>query len=247
MRRRGMSASYRLAVVLVKPLLTAFTRRSWHGAEHLPTDRGYIVCSNHLSYADPFTLAHFLYDHGALPRFLGKEAVFRIPVAGRILCGAGQIPVYRESGNAALAFSAAVEAVRSGECVPMYPEGSLTRDPDLWPMRGKTGAARVALTTGCPVIPVAQWGPQDVLAPYGKRVRVIPPRRVHVEAGPPVDLSRFAGKDLDKVTLAGATDAILHDIIGMLERIRGESAPALRWDPRDHGQSTTGNFKRRPV
>jgi len=246
-RRRGMSASYRIAVVLVKPLLTVFTRRHWVGAEHLPADRGYLVCSNHLSYADPFTLAHFLYDHGALPRFLGKEAVFRIPLAGRILRGAGQIPVYRESGDAALAFRAAVEAVRAGECVPMYPEGSLTRDPDLWPMRGKTGAARVALTTGCPVIPVAQWGPQDVLAPYGKRVHALPPRRVYVEAGPPVDLSRFAGRDLDKGTLAGATDAILDDIIGMLERVRGEQAPASRWDPRDHGQSTTGNFKQRPA
>lgn len=124
MRRRGMSPSYRFAVHLVRPLLQVVTRRDWRGAEHLPPGQGYIVCSNHLSYADPFTLAHFLVDNGALPRFMGKEAVFRIPVAGRILRGAGQIPVYRESGDATLAFAAAVAAVRSGECVPVYPEGS---------------------------------------------------------------------------------------------------------------------------
>ena len=243
MRRRGMSPSYRLAVFGVKPVLTLVTRRDWRGAEHLPRSTGYIVCSNHLSYADPFTLAHFLYDHGALPRFLGKEAVLRVPVAGRILRGAGQIPVYRESGDASLAFSAAVDAVRAGECVPMYPEGSLTRDPDLWPMRGKTGAARVALTTRCPVIPVAQWGPQDVLAPYGKRLHLLPPRRLRVEAGPPVDLSRFEGKELDKSTLLAATDAILDDITRILERLRGQKAPPARWDPRDHGQPPTGNYK----
>lgn len=247
MRRRGMSPSYRLAVWLVKPVLTVATRRDWRGAEHLPADRGFIVCSNHLSYADPFTLAHFLYDHGVLPRYLGKEAVFRIPVAGRILRGAGQIPVYRESGDAAQAFAAAVAAVRSGECVPLYPEGSLTRDPDLWPMRGKTGAARVALTTGCPVVPVAQWGPQDVLAPYGKAPHLFPPRSVVVQAGPPVDLARFADRELDRATLQAATEAILDAVTGMLEQLRGERARAKRWDPEAHGQPTTGNYKRRPA
>ena len=63
----------------------------------------------------------------------------------------------------------AIAAIESGEAVVVYPEGTLTRDPALWPMTGKTGAARIALATGCPVIPMAQWGAQRVLAPYGKR------------------------------------------------------------------------------
>ena len=53
--------------------------------------------------------------------------------------------------------------MRDGECVVVYPEGTLTRDPDLWPMTGKSGAARIALETGCPVIPVGQWGAQELL------------------------------------------------------------------------------------
>ena len=57
-------------------------------------------------------------------------------------------------------YDAAVAAVRKGECVVVYPEGTLTRDPAQWPMTGKSGAARIALETGCPVIPVGQWGPQ---------------------------------------------------------------------------------------
>ena len=67
----------------------------------------------------------------------------------------------RLSRNAVGAYDAAVQAVREGECVVVYPEGTLTRDPDLGRCTGKSGAARIALETGCPVIPVGQWGAQD--------------------------------------------------------------------------------------
>lgn len=243
MRRRGMSASYRFAVGVLRPVLQVITRRDWQGAEHLPRDRGFVVCPNHISYADPLTVGHYLYDNGALPRFLGKEAVFRLPLAGRIVAGAGQIPVYRESGDAAKAFSAAVEAVERGECVVIYPEGTLTRDPALWPMRGKTGAARVALQTRCPVIPVAQWGPQRILPPYDKRPHLLPPTPVSVHAGPPVDLARFADRPIDGALLRQVTDAILDDVTALLAPIRGEQPPQVRHDPRLHGQPVTGNPK----
>lgn len=241
----GMSASYRLAVGLVRPLLKVITRRDWHGAEHLPEAGGYVVCPNHVSHSDPFTLAHFLVDNGALPRFLAKDVLFRLPVAGRIVQGAGQIPVYRESEDSLRAFSAAVSAVESGECVVIYPEGTLTRDPGLWPMRGKTGAARVALETGCPVIPVAQWGPQNVLPPYARRPHLLPGTAVSVRAGPPVDLARFADRPVDGRLLLQATNAILDDVTALLAEIRGEQPPEERWDPRLHGQPTTGNPKGR--
>lgn len=244
-RRRDLSPSYRFAVGLIRPLMRLITRRSWDGAQHLPSATGYVVCPNHISYADPFTSAHFLYDNGALPRFLGKEAVFRVPVIGRILRGAGQIPVYRESGDAARAFSAAVDAVRRGECVVIYPEGTLTRDPELWPMRGKTGAARVALETGCPVIPLAQWGPERILPPYGKVPHLLPPTSVTVRVGPPVDLGRFAGRPVDSALLQQATDAILDDVAALLSEIRGAAPPQVRWNPKMHGQPTTGNPKGR--
>jgi 1-acyl-sn-glycerol-3-phosphate acyltransferase len=242
-RRQG--ASYRFAVVLVKPVMLACTRRDWRGGEQLPADRGFVAVTNHISYVDPFTFAHFLHDHGCPPRFLAKEAVFRIPGIGRILAGAGQIPVYRETSDAGKALAAAVRAVERGECVGIYPESTLTRDPDLWPMVGKTGAARVALMTGCPVVPVAQWGAQEILAPYGKRPHLLPPRTSHVSAGPPVDLSAFAGRPLDIPTLRAATEVIMSAITVLLEDIRGEKAPARRWDPRDHEQPRIGNPSRR--
>ncbi|MFZ5871711.1 MAG: lysophospholipid acyltransferase family protein [Actinomycetota bacterium] len=245
MGRRKAGAAFHFAVVLLRPLLMAAMRRDWRGAEHLPAEGGFVVVSNHLSHIDPFTLAHFLWDHGYPVRYLAKEAVFRIPVAGAIVRGAGQIPVYRESGDATRAFSAAVAAVRAGECVGIYPDATLTRDPDLWPMVGKTGAARVALTTGCPVIPVAQWGPQDILAPYATRPHLLPRRTVHVWAGPPVDLSPWQGQPLSPPVLREATDAITARLVAMLETMRGEKAPAARWDPRTHDLPRTGNPRRR--
>jgi 1-acyl-sn-glycerol-3-phosphate acyltransferase len=244
--RREAGGAFRFAVGLLRPPLTAFTRRDWRGAENLPAEGGFVVVSNHLSHIDPFTLAHFLWDNGYPVRYLGKESVFRIPVAGRIVSGARQIPVYRETGDAARAFSAAVDAVRSGECVGIYPEATLTRDPDLWPMKGKTGAARVALTTGCPVIPVAQWGPQDILPPYARKPHLLPPKTVRVWAGTPVDLGAYAGKPLDAPTLRAATDTILDAVTAILETMRGEKAPGQRWDPRDHDLPRIGNPHRRP-
>ena len=220
------------------------TRRDWRGAEHLPATGGFVVSPNHISYADPLAFAHFLYDNGHPPYFLAKESVFRIPVIGRILRGADQIPVYRGTSQAVEAFRAAVAAVGEGKCVPIFPEGTLTRDPGLWPMTGRTGAARVALTTRCPVIPVAQWGPQDLLAPYGKRPHLFPRRTMHVWAGPAVDLSDLYAQPIDRATLQEATDRIVTAITGLLEQIRGEKAPVRRFDPRIAGVAQTGNPRR---
>jgi 1-acyl-sn-glycerol-3-phosphate acyltransferase len=244
-RKRQAGGAFRFAVSLLRPPLMAFTRRDWRGAENLPADGGFVVASNHVSHIDPLTLAHFLWDSGYPVQFLGKESVFRIPLAGRIIGAAGQIPVYRDTKDAGTAFSAAVAAVRKGACVGIYPEATLTRDPALWPMLGKTGAARVALTTGCPVIPVAQWGPQEILPPYAKRLHLFPRKTVHVWAGAPVDLSTFGGTSLDVQSLREATGAILADVTALLMTIRGEQAPEQRWDPGTGGLPHVGNPKRR--
>lgn len=216
------------------------TRRDWQGAEHIP-DGGAVVVTNHISHFDPLSFAHFLYDAGRLPRFLGKAGLFSVPFIGQIMRGAGQIPVYRESGDAAKAYSAAVDAVRRGELVVIYPEATLTRDPDMWPMVGKTGAARIALETGAPVIPVAHWGPQDVLPPYSKRPSLVPRRTMHLHAGPPIDLSDVAGRPINAALLSEVTERILAAITGLLEEIRGEQAPAVRFDPRQESLPRTGD------
>ena len=159
--------------------------------------------------------------------------------------GADQIPVYRETERAADAYRAAVAAVRAGKGVAIYPEGTLTRDPDLWPMRGKTGAARVALETRCPVIPVASWGAQEILAPYSKRLRLLPRKTVQVRAGRPVALEDLYDKPLTAEVLGEATTRIMASITAELEVLRGEKAPVVRFDPRAHGVTSIG--KPRPL
>jgi len=227
--------------MILRTFLMLVTRRDWRGVENLPSTGGFVVCPNHLSYVDPFTFAHFLYDNGHPPFFLGKSGVFEIPILGRLLLAAQQIPVQRGTSHAAEAFSAAVAAVQDGKCVPIFPEGTLTRDPQMWPMTSRTGAARVALTTRCPVIPVAQWGPQEIQRPYAKELHLFPRKTIRVDAGPPVDLSDLYDRPLDAVTLKEATARILDAITAQLETIRGEKAPATRFDSRTAGVAEIGN------
>lgn len=241
MRRRRIGPAYRLAVIVLKPVLLLSTRRTWRGADNLPATGGVITVANHVSYVDPFTFAHFVYEAGRLPRFLAKESVFRLPLLGRVVRGAKQIPVYRETRDASAAYVAAVQAVRAGECVSFFPEGTLTRDPHLWPMRGKTGAVRVALETGAPLVPVAQWGAHEILAPYASRPRLFPRHDVQVTAGPPIDLRRWADRPITVPLLIEATDHVMDVLTGMLEEIRGERAPAVRHDPRTASGPRYGN------
>jgi 1-acyl-sn-glycerol-3-phosphate acyltransferase len=229
---RRSNRAYRNVARVVRPLLFAMTRPDWHGAEHLPTDRGFIAAANHMTNVDPLTFAHYLYDSGVAPRILAKSSLFTVPVVGPVLRVTGQIPVYRNSAQAGDSLRAAVEAIESGECVAVFPEGTLTRDPELWPMVGKTGVARLALTTRAPVIPIAQWGPQDLLGQYKKVLKPFPRKKVTVVAGPPVDLDDLYGRPLDSATLREATERVMAAITTLLEGVRGGHAPDVRFDVR---------------
>jgi 1-acyl-sn-glycerol-3-phosphate acyltransferase len=242
---RQLPKSYRGIATFLRGLLMVTTRRDWRGAEHFPSTGGFVVCPNHISHVDPFAFAHFLYDNGHPPFFLAKSQIFRIPVLGRLLTAAQQIPVQRGTNEAAKAFSAAVAAVHEGKCVPIFPEGTLTRDPQMWPMTARTGAARVALTTRCPVIPVAQWGPQEIQRPYAKALHLFPRKTMRMLAGPRVDLSDLYDRPQDADTLNEATARIMDAITRQLETLRGQTAPAVRFDSRTAGVAEIGNPKRR--
>lgn len=240
------SGAYRFARAVLLPPMAALTKRQWRGMEHLPKTGGVVVATNHLSHADPLTLAHFIDAAGRVPRFLAKSDLFEAPVIGSIVRGAGQIPVYRETADAVEALRMAVAAVRSGECVVVYPEGTLTRDPGLWPMVGKTGAARIGLMTGAPVVPVAQWGPQHLLAPYHRFPTLLPRHLVQVWAGSPVDLDDLRDRELTREVLHEATGRVMNAIVGMLEIMRGEKAPPTRFDPKAAQVPLTGDPRRQP-
>jgi 1-acyl-sn-glycerol-3-phosphate acyltransferase len=173
----------------------------------------------------------FVHLAGRYPVFWIKSSAFDVKLIGPFLRQLGQLPVRRGEADAALVIKQAEEAVEAGECVVIYPEGTATRDPDQWPMVAKTGVARLALATGAPVIPVAQWGAQVIL-PYGTtKPHLLPRRMVQMLAGPPVDLSDYLGKPLTRDVLRAATDAIMADITVLLGELRGQQPPATPFDP----------------
>jgi 1-acyl-sn-glycerol-3-phosphate acyltransferase len=229
--RREFPPAIRWIVRILRPLVMLATRRDWRGAEHLPAG-GFVLAVNHVSHTDPLLLGHFLVDHAIPPRFLAKASLFRVPVLGRLVRAAGQIPVERGSDTAVTALESAVQAVQQGDAVVIYPEGTITRDPELWPMTGRSGAARVSLMTGCPVIPMAQWGPQDILAPYAKRLHLFPRRTIFMRVGPPVDLDDLRAAELNSAVLDEASERILDAITTLLADIREQEPPAVRHDVR---------------
>jgi 1-acyl-sn-glycerol-3-phosphate acyltransferase len=219
-----------IVVGILRPLLFNLLKRDWKGQGNIPRTGGVVIAPNHLSESDPLVLAHFVYTAGRFPVYLAKDSVFKNKIVGHILRRTGQVPVYRDRADAGLALRDAEKGLRAGECLIFYPEGTCTRDPDLWPMTGKTGAARVALATGVPVIPVAHWGSHELLRYGTKKFRPFPRKTMHVVAGPPVDLSKYEGRPLDAETLTAATEDIMRTIADLLGELRGEKPPETLYD-----------------
>lgn len=233
MRRARVGPWMGFACLVLKPLLLLVTRRRWSGFEHVPPG-GVVLVSNHISYADPFTFADWvIFGLGRAPRFLVKSTLMQGKgLVGAVLRGARQIPVHRGTSEAALALDHAVAAVQAGECVCLYPEGTITRDPDIWPMVARTGAVRLALLSGAPVVPVAQWGAHRLVDSYRTgRIRLLPPAQSQVRAFPPVDLSAYRGRELTADLLRDATATVMAALTAGVAELRGESPPAGVFDP----------------
>lgn len=241
------SPAWRRGTELFLPtLFRVMMKRDWHGQEYIPRQGGVIIAPNHLSYADWAAVAFFVHQAGRYPTFMIKSPAFDVRLIGPFLRKLGQLPVHREQSGAALVLKEIKEAeqrLRDGECVIVYPEGTASRDPDLWPMVGKTGVARLALLTGAPVIPVAHWGAQVIL-PYGsKKPDLFPRHLVKLLAGPAVDLSAYRGRPMGREVLRGATAAVMADVTALLAQLRGEPAPAVPYDlaAARRGQDTAGS------
>lgn len=231
---RRYSASYRFIAGVVKPLLALMSRKDWQGTEHLDRNEGFIVAANHASNLDPITTAHVLYDNGAPPRIMAKVELFKVPVLGALLRSSGQIPVHRNTRSAADSLVDARKALASGECVLIFPEGTLTLDPDGWPMVARTGVARLALSSGAPVVPLAQWGATALLPPRSPFLRPFPRKTMQALVGPPVDLADLHGRT-DSEALTEATTRIMAAITAQLAQLRGQEPPAEPFDRRKAG------------
>lgn len=230
---------------LVVPVLGLIAKIRISGAEKLPREGAFVLAPNHYSEFDPLIVAAAVWRIGRAPRFMAKESLFRVPVLGWFLHRTGMIPVARTSSasSAKQTMKQSAELVEHGRGVIVYPEGTLTRDPDLWPMRGKSGAVRLALADGIPLIPMAQWGTQEIMGRYQKGLSLWPLRKpVRVLIGDPVDVSDLRGRAGEQAVLNEATTRLMNAITVLLEELRDEKAPAERWNPATHGQKEIGRL-----
>lgn len=243
MASNDRAVKWRFIAGIVLPLMSLISSIRVRGEDNLPKTGPFIVAPCHFSAIDPVIMGIAVWKSGRTPRFMAKASLFKVPVLGAALRWLGQIPVDREGGQRALGpMKAARTLAKEGNGVIIYPEGSLTRDPELWPMRGKTGAVRMALDGKIPLIPAAHWGTQILMPRYSGKIRFFPRTPITVLMGKPIDLSAFEGKPIDQKVLNQATLILMNAITDLQAQLRGEKAPEKRWDPVEHNQTTTGKF-----
>lgn len=229
-RKTHTPFAFRVLAGIVRPSMNVLMGKEWRGLEKFP-DTGFIAVANHVSEIDPLAVAHPIYRAGNTLHFMAKDSLFRIPLLGLALSSVDQIPVSRgDRSEVGRSLEVAAKVLDRGGAIVIYPEGTLTRDPDLWPMRAKTGAARLALRTGAPVIPVTHWGVQDFLAPYGKRPKLLPRQKYTLQVGDEVDFSDLRAQPMTRTVLAEATQRIEEALTAGVAQLRGESPPEQIWD-----------------
>jgi len=200
-------------------------RTRYEGKQYLPPTGGALVVSNHVSHLDPVISGLIVHRARRVPRFLAKESLWKTPVLGSALRGSGQIPVHRESADAQQSLRDGVAALNNGKVVVIYPEGTITKDPEGWPMHARTGVARLALGTDVPVIPTVHWGTREVYNGYTGKFRPLPRKPITVRFGPPIDMSAYRGRPIDAALLREVTDMLMTHVRDLLAEVRGEQAP----------------------
>jgi 1-acyl-sn-glycerol-3-phosphate acyltransferase len=219
---------YRAAeLALVSPFQLWFNWRL-EGLERVPSEGPAIIAGNHLSYLDPFAHGIFVVKAGRRPRFLAKQELFDAPFVGTVLRGAHQISVQRGTGDRSPIDDAA-RAVERGEVVVIYPEGTTTTtNEDFSPGRGKTGAVRLSIATGIPILPVATWGGQFVWRKAGRQSLAFG-RPIWVAAGEPFDPAERLQGEPDGRALRGSTEDLMGKLGRLVDHLR-DRYPA-RWTP----------------
>ncbi|MBV8933405.1 MAG: 1-acyl-sn-glycerol-3-phosphate acyltransferase [Kutzneria sp.] len=211
---------------LIHPAVRLLGRREVTGCP-LPEagSSGVLIVLNHVSHLDPLFDAVVVHNAGRVPRFLAKSSLWKNPMLRVVMTGTGQIPVERGTADSRDSLRAADDGLAAGKTLLIYPEGTITKDPDGWPMSSRTGVARLALANDVPVIPAARWGTREIYDGYRKTFRPLPRKTVRMVLGEPVDLSAYRGRPLTGPLLREVTDLLMTRVKHLLAEARGEQAP----------------------
>lgn len=214
-----------LAVVVFYPLQMLLARTRFEGLDRIPAQGPALLVLNHVSHLDPVYDAVTVHRAGRLPRFLAKNTLWNVPVLRRVLTGVDQIPVYRGTADAQQSLRDAHDALTRDKVILIYPDGTITKDPDGWPMTPKPGVARLALEHDVPVIPVARWGTREIYDHYKKRFRPLPRKQVTYRIGEPIDLSAHREEEESPRVLREVTELTMTRVRELLGEIRQEEPP----------------------
>lgn len=227
-----LTGFYRFARGVFRSFMVPWMKIDVEGLENLPKDRGYLLVCNHLSNIDAVCLLWVMMKADVPVRIMAKSELFKVPLLGGAMRRMQLLPVDRKSKEPGAILASAAKALRDGECVAIYPEGTLTTDPEEWPMRIKTGAARLALDTGVDVIPFIHWGEQKIMRSGSALIDFRPQRKVSVRIGQPIDLDDLHHDtgSADHHAVDEATARIQRAMIDQVAALRGEDAPQGVWD-----------------
>jgi 1-acyl-sn-glycerol-3-phosphate acyltransferase len=221
----------RAVVVVLYPFSGLMFRIRFSHLDRIPPTGGVILAANHISHVDTVLMARVVWQAGRIPRFMVKSTIFDSPMLGQIMRRSKQIPVSRGTADAAKSLDAAKAALDAHEAVFIYPEGTITKDPAQWPMQAKSGLARlVLLAPDVPVIPIGQWGSQQVKGGQGRR-HLLRRRTAAASVGRPVDLVDLRQAEPTARTLVEVTNRIMTAIRDEVATLRGEDAPMRFYRP----------------
>jgi len=229
-----------MCAIVLYPTVKLLARRVIKGPK-LPRHGGALLVMNHVSHLDPVFDAILVHNNDRVPRFMAKASLWKVPVLGKVLVGAGQVPVYR-GGDARESLRAAKESLEvankgleQGKLLVIYPEGTITKDPDGWPMAPRTGVARLALASDVPVIPAARWGTREIYDGYSKKFRPFPRKTVTSVLGEPVDLSAY------RIVQEALTNTLKHAGSAHAEVVVRYGASAVELEIADDGRGAPTN------
>ena len=204
--QREYGKAYPVAKAIVKPVMRFLHHIHATGLHHVPAEGPAIFCPNHISFIDSFVLPC------VLPRrisYVGKAEYMDSWKTKYVFPAMGMVPIDRSGGSASeRALETAARILGRGELFGIYPEGTRSRDGVLH--RGRTGAARLALRTGAPIIPVGIRG-TDQMQPTGAKFPK-PFSSCQVNIGEPIDVTRYLDRQSDRLLLRQLTDEVMFEI-----------------------------------
>ncbi|GLY03435.1 MULTISPECIES: lysophospholipid acyltransferase family protein [Actinoplanes] len=204
-----MELVYPPVVALVKTMFRALDLKvQVEGAEHIPSDGGVVLASNHSSYLDFIFCGFGTQPAGRLVRFMAKKQVFDHKVSGPLMRGMRHIPVDRKAGTGA--FREAIEALKKGEIVGVFPEATISESFTVKQL--KSGAARMAQESGAPLIPMAVWGPHRLWTKGRKKELTKRHVPVLIKIGEPIPVPEGATPEAVTAVLKERLSVLLDEV-----------------------------------